>query len=496
MIVSRSVTGVLAGAVPRRYFMRSVATVAALSCSLLSLAAQGHQNVGSTARGVPAAATLLLTITATQTTSAARSAHFWSTNGVLVGRRSSTASLAIFKKPTAAAPAGRSSSAGECEDASLTGTHCEQVCGKTKLFCEHTCQNTCHGQTPCNETAACSAKAVVSCPCGGRQQEVKCLASSSNPTPTRPEIKCDDECLRLERNRRLAAALNIDPSSHTNDHIPYSDATLKLFKENLSWAEAQEREFRVFSKSPDEVRMRYKPMSATYRQFLHLLAEDYGLESRSEDLEPYRSSFRICAEQDAWTMRQDSGDTGGGGSSSRCRCSAPSPPMLAASEPFNGFLLTSPRFGLTIEDINQAFAADFSTQPSVHFAISFLPTEEILLRATSNYSAFLSPAGMEQALTALKPRLAKTVEHVDLAGNILLCHIDANDHIGRREDLSKKDALGWSAVAGRAASRSGTATPTEEPPTRGGRKLLGLKKKKVDKEMDKPWAALGGDVEC
>ncbi|PWI74330.1 NF-X1 type zinc finger family protein [Purpureocillium lilacinum] len=355
----------------------------------------------------------------------------------------------------------------------------------------------------CNETAACSAKAVVSCPCGGRQQEVKCLASSSNPTPTRPEIKCDDECLRLERNRRLAAALNIDPSSHTNDHIPYSDATLKLFKENLSWAEAQEREFRVFSKSPDEVRMRYKPMSATYRQFLHLLAEDYGLESRSEDLEPYRyivvfkgprfvSAPSKTLGQCVKIRETQAAEAAAAAAAAR----PPSPPMLAASEPFNGFLLTSPRFGLTIEDINQAFAADFSTQPSVHFAISFLPTEEILLRATSNYSAFLSPAGMEQALTALKPRLAKTVEHVDLAGNILLCHIDANDHIGRREDLSKKDALGWSAVAGRAASRSGTATPTDEPPSRGGRKLLGLKKKKVDKEMDKPWAALGGDVEC
>lgn len=278
---------------------------------------------------------------------------------------------------------------------------------------------------------------------------------------------------------------------------------MKLFKENLSWAEAQEREFRVFSKSPDEVRMRYKPMSATYRQFLHLLAEDYGLESRSEDLEPYRyivvfkgprfvSAPSKTLGQCVKIRETQAAEAAAAAAAAR----PPSPPMLAASEPFNGFLLTSPRFGLTIEDINQAFAADFSTQPSVHFAISFLPTEEILLRATSNYSAFLSPAGMEQALTALKPRLAKTVEHVDLAGNILLCHIDANDHIGRREDLSKKDALGWSAVAGRAASRSGTATPTDEPPSRGGRKLLGLKKKKVDKEMDKPWAALGGDVEC
>lgn len=29
----------------------------------------------------------------------------------------------------------------------MTGKHCGQVCGKVKLFCEHPCQNTCHGQT-------------------------------------------------------------------------------------------------------------------------------------------------------------------------------------------------------------------------------------------------------------------------------------------------------------------------------------------------------------
>ncbi|KAJ2980128.1 hypothetical protein NQ176_g2826 [Zarea fungicola] len=156
------------------------------------------------------------------------------------------------------------------------------------MFCEHRCQNNCHGLTPCNETGACTGKTEIACPCGIRKQEVRCLASSTNPEPARTELKCDDECLRQERNRRLAAALNIDPATHTNDHVPYSDETLAIFRETPNWCETQEREFRVFSQSPSEIRIRYKPMPNNQRRFLHVLAEDYGLESKSEDTEPYR----------------------------------------------------------------------------------------------------------------------------------------------------------------------------------------------------------------
>ncbi|KAH0595526.1 hypothetical protein MHUMG1_06701 [Metarhizium humberi] len=387
---------------------------------------------------------------------------------------------------------------GECEDANLSGKRCEQACGKTKLFCEHPCQNTCHGQTACNESSACTAKAVISCPCGVRTQEVKCLASSSNATPSRIEIKCDDECLRLERNRRLAAALNIDPTSHQNDHIPYSDTTLRLFKENTSWAETQEREFRVFAKSPNEVRLRYKPMSTTYRQFLHVLAEDYGLESRSEDIEPYRyvvvfkGTRFVSAPSKTLSQCTKIRAAQAADAASAAASRAPSPP-LTAQDPFNGFLLTSPRFGLTIDDVKAALNSDLSTQPSVHFEISFLPSDEVLLRATTSYSSFLSPPALEQVLISLKPRIARTIQGSDVAGKVFLCHVDSAGHVARRDDVSKTDASGWSAVAGRAAAKLDTAV--EEAPRTTGRRLVGLRKKKIERERS--WTQeLDGDVEC
>ncbi|KJZ73665.1 hypothetical protein HIM_06998 [Hirsutella minnesotensis 3608] len=289
---------------------------------------------------------------------------------------------------------------GECDDVGLPAKRCDQVCGKPKLFCDHPCQNMCHGQTPCVESTSCTAKAIVSCPCGVRQQEVKCFASSSNPTPARPEIKCDDECLRLERNRRLAAALNIDPTSHTNDHVPYSDTTLRMFKENPAWAETQEREFRVFAKSSNEIRMRYKPMSSTCRQFLHALAEDYGLESKSEDIEPhryvvvYKSSRFVSAPSKTLAQCVKIRDAQAAeAAAAPAAPRPPSPPPALVSDPLNGFLLTAPRFGLTIEEVNAALGDELASLPSIKFAVSFLPTDEVLVRAAAQYSAFLSPAG-------------------------------------------------------------------------------------------------------
>lgn len=348
----------------------------------------------------------------------------------------------------------------------------------------------------------CSSKVVLKCPCGIRTQEVKCAASSSNLTPDRPELKCDDECLRQERNRRLASALNIDPASHTNDHVPYADITLKLYKEKPKWAETQEREFRVFCMTATEIRLQYKPMSHEQRQFLHVLAEDYGLDSRSEDNEPFRyvvvvkgprfvsAPSKTLAQCVAIREKQAAA------AAAASRAASP-PPDFGKVEPFNGYLLISPRFALTVEEAMTALKKDLESQASFTFSIDFLPSDEVAIRATAHYSSFLDPTAVEQALVTLKPQLADSVGRTKLAGKIMLCHLDANSEVTRREVMGQPDASGWSAVATRAATKQ--PARVEEPATKpGGRRLLGLRKKKLEaeKETGKAWAALGSDVEC
>lgn len=247
-------------------------------------------------------------------------------------------------------------------------------------------------------------------------------------------------------------------------------------------------------------------MTSTYRQLLHLLAEDYGLESRSEDIEPYRyvvvfkgarfvsapsKTLAQCVKIRATQAAEAASAT------SAAASRASSPPPLPQADHFNGFLLIKPRFGLTIDEVTSTLQSDLAIQRSIHFEPSFLPSEEILLRATTSYSAFLSPTALEQALISMKNRLAKTIEATGLAGKLVLCHVDSSTtQISRRDDFGKTDdASGWSAVAGRAAAKLDYAPPVEELARGTGRKFIGLRKKKVERE--KSWTErLDGDVEC
>jgi transcriptional repressor NF-X1 len=342
-------------------------------------------------------------------------------------------------------------------------------------------------------------KMTVKCPCGNHKKEFKCLASTSNPTPNRPEVRCDEECERLDRNRRLAAALNIDPATHTNDHVPFSDDTLKLYKQFPKWGDEQESQYRVFAANKDEVRLRYEPMKNVSRQFLHLLAEDFGFESKSEDHDIHRSVLVwktdkfVSAPPKTLSQCVKIRATQAAEAAAAAAIRPPSPPVLE-TEPFNALVLTEPRFGLTNDDVNTALAADLSSLQGFSFKVDFL-NEEVLIKATVSYSAFLTPAPLEKGLEILKPRIEQTIRREKLAENVLLCHSDVNGAITRREVPRRAGAGGWSAVAGRAASKPGSSSATEEAKP-GRRLLLGLKKKKPQAEAGKVWAALDGDVEC
>lgn len=243
------------------------------------------------------------------------------------------------------------------------------------------------------------------------------------------------------------------------------------------------------------------------RQFLHVLAQDYGLESKSEDLEPYRyvvvwkgAKFVSAPSKTlAQCVKIRDSQAAEAAAAAAANSRAPTPPPLVIVDPFNAFLLTSPRFGLTMEDVDAAIRADLASQTAFHFKTAFLPSDEILIRATAHYSSFLTPAAVEQALQNMKPRLESTIKRLDVAGNILLCHVDDNENISRREDISKNDSSGWSAVAGRAAAKK-DEVKVETPAASGGgsgkRLLLGLKKKKAVTPSASWTAQLDGDVEC
>ena len=376
---------------------------------------------------------------------------------------------------------------GECED---VGRKCQQPCDKSKKICGHSCEEPCHAPSICREDKPCQSKMLITCPCQHLKQEVKCNASKSSEGNTTKTLKCDDECARLERNRKLALALNVDPDSHKDDHIPYSTPTLTMFAESTKWAQTQEREFRVFATDEKEKRLRFKPMPNHQRAFIHSLAEDFGLDHESLDPEPHRHVFvlktpRFVAAPNktlAECLRirnQNATLTTTSSAPASSRKALP-----ATFESFNAFLLINPRFGLTIEELRTDLHTTLSSTPSLKFDISFLPSEQVALKASST-SHHLPSSTIETHLKSMKSALASQVYSMRVASDVRLCTLDASLNVLHLQDDSSHSASGgWSQVAATAAGGPRTVPRWEGVGAKSSFTVLGRGEARKKKERE------------
>ncbi|KAK6435482.1 FKBP12-associated protein [Oleoguttula sp. CCFEE 5521] len=339
------------------------------------------------------------------------------------------------------------------------------ACAKPKSACGHPDENVCHAPFPCKEDKPCQSKIFITCECQAQKQEMKCGASKAGEGNNGKSLPCNDECARLERNRRLAVALHIDQSVHVEggDHIPYTTETLNLFAEHIKWSQIQEREFRVFATSDEERRLRFKPMKSRERNFIHSLANDFGLDSESMDPEPHRHVMvwktprfvsapnKTLAE--SLRIRQAQRAAAGSAYNSETE-SARKSKANESAEPCNSFVISHPRFGLTVEELRQEVASVLPLESALAFDISFLPNEEVVVKATSPST---SPTELESTLKDLKPTLATAIAAKSY-GILQLCATDSSLNITYRESDAIAD--GWSRVA---AKSSGPKFLTSKP---------------------------------
>ncbi|MCJ1350703.1 MAG: FKBP12-associated protein [Icmadophila ericetorum] len=306
--------------------------------------------------------------------------------------------------------------------------------------------------------AAILNKMIITCDCQHLKQEIKCNASRSSVGNSKKALPCDDECARLERNRKLALALNIDPQAHKDDHIPYSTQTLQLYQENPKWAQSQERELRVFANDPSEKRLRFKPMLSHQRQFIHSLSEDFGFDTEGVDPEPQRHVFVFK------TPKFVSAPTKTLSECIRIRNAAATEAASLShaedqrrqqfsNEPYNGFILTGPRFALTLDELRADCSSVLDVFPNITFSISFLPSEQIVLKAQpTSPLARISATSTEDSLKSLKASLTSIITTKQIATSVHLCTLDTSLNILRRENDSSAATGGWSQVAAKAAS--------------------------------------------
>ncbi|KAK4615851.1 FKBP12-associated protein 1 [Fulvia fulva] len=342
--------------------------------------------------------------------------------------------------------------AGGCEDAN--GEACQQQCGKEKKICGHPDEAPCHAPFSCKEDKPCSSKIFITCTCQAQKQEIRCGASKSSDGNGGKSLPCNEECARLERNRKLAIALNIDQATHVEgaDHVPYSTETLNLFAQHPKWCQTQEREFRVFASEEDEKRLRFKPMQSQQRAFVHALAEDFGLDSESVDPEPHRHVMiwktpRFVSAPnktlaDALRIRQQAQRSANVSANVSDNEANPVKIKAKSFEPFNSFRITKPRFGLTIDEVRAEVSTILHPSTPFTFDIEFLPSEDVILKAVSR---ILPAQELEKMLDNLKMPLGTAIAAQNL-GTVQLCTTDSSLNITRYEsDGTTGD--GWSRVA-------------------------------------------------
>jgi len=242
-----------------------------------------------------------------------------------------------------------------------------------------------------------------------------------------------------------------------------------MYLSNIPWTSEQEKTLRAFAADPNQKRYRFKPMKNSQRAFLHALAEDFGFDSESMDPEPHRhvaifktprfvmapmKTLAECARIRQVQRTQAVALTSATLPEQKAKASN------AVGGTFNAFLITEPRFALTIEEVRAAInPLLISTSPPIQLDVAFLPSEEIVLhppsvlRRPQQQTASWRPVTpnlkeLAERLTALKPELAKHISTTGL-GQLQLCHVDESLNILRRED---DNTGGWSQVAAKAAS--------------------------------------------
>ncbi|CAG10245.1 unnamed protein product [Tetraodon nigroviridis] len=212
---------------------------------------------------------------------------------------------------------------GEC----LADGGCLQPCSLPRPDCGHPCSAPCHRGADCPGTP-CTSKVTLQCGCGRRKELVLCTEAASSyqryaaiamasklsdmqlgdsmdigllltkKEVNQARLECDQECITLERNRRLAEALQIDPSSEPfisgRSTSAFSSSLKDDARKDLKFVAEVEEEMKnlveLTNKGKQPKRSHcFPPMNREHRKMVHELAEAYALESVSYDSEPKRN---------------------------------------------------------------------------------------------------------------------------------------------------------------------------------------------------------------
>lgn len=166
---------------------------------------------------------------------------------------------------------------------------CSQKCGQT-LNCGHICPKRCHFGEDCDQK--CITVVDVQCMCGNLKQKASCFEVTSWEQPT---LDCNQECEQIERNRRFAAALQLENVANGVPQLKLpapTDFIEAIILRHPSVCRAILTKLKDYFEGEDRV-LRFPPMNEGTRRLVHEVVTNYGtivgLITESEDNPPFRS---------------------------------------------------------------------------------------------------------------------------------------------------------------------------------------------------------------
>ncbi|XP_025197835.1 protein shuttle craft-like isoform X2 [Melanaphis sacchari] len=203
---------------------------------------------------------------------------------------------------------------------------CQLPCNLPKTDCSHPCSKPCHdGSCP---PVACKIMVSVSCICGNLtearicsdpkvveyrlQVKVQSMNFLDNIVNSSPIIKsykileCTTECAKLERNRRIALALQIrNPDLSPNVTPRYSDFMKEFAKKDASFCNYVHEKLALLVTNAKQSKQNsrshsFEVMKYEKRKLIHEYSEHFGCESIAYDAEPNRNVVVTALKEKSW----------------------------------------------------------------------------------------------------------------------------------------------------------------------------------------------------
>ncbi|PIK49598.1 putative transcriptional repressor NF-X1-like [Apostichopus japonicus] len=180
---------------------------------------------------------------------------------------------------------------GPCEE----GGVCTQPCTVLRSDCGHPCSAPCHVGLACPMVwTYCKAKVELKCACGNLSGMVMCM-SGADETQLQ-SLECNEMCAIIERNRRMAEALQVkDAELRPDVGAPqYSDFLKDMARKNPSVIISVEKGLSNLVHSVQDSKFatrshQFPVMNRDSRRMIHELAEFYGCQTQSYDQDPSRN---------------------------------------------------------------------------------------------------------------------------------------------------------------------------------------------------------------